>query len=343
MSVTIDLEQLLNSVSDESPAGYDLEYDPLFGEMERAAEGKQEQQFGDTIIPAEEPDWRELKTKSLQVLGQSKDLRAAVHLTRALIHTDGFAGLSDGLSLIMGFLDNYWEPLHPQLDPDDNNDPTIRINTLINLCDPLDFLAALSKIPVVSSSVMGKFSYRDILIASGTLQQGSSDSQELSLDQIDAAFRECSDEQNQKTLTYISNAAELVTAIETRLNELVGIDQSPDLTPLSSQLKQIGHEIAQRCGIESNMEPDQAIDDGVSTATGNKPNATLGLINNRDDVIRALEQINQYYEKQEPSSPIPLLLERAKRLVKMDFYEIIQDLAPDGSSHFDFLWKREER
>ena len=339
----IDLEQLLNAASDETPAGPDLEYDPLFSEMERAAEGKGEQQFGDTIIPAEEPDWRELKKKSLQVLGQSKDLRAAVYLTRALIHIDGYAGLSDSLSLIKGFLDNYWENFHPQLDPDDDNDPTIRINTLINLCDPIDYLAGINRIPLVSSTVMGKFSYRDIQIANGALQATESDPQDLSIDQIDAAFRESPEAENQNTLTQITAAAELVSAIETRLNELVGMDQSPDLSSLGNLLKQIGHEIAQRSGIDSGSEATASANDGTPAAPVQNQSAAPGSINNRDDVIRALERISQYYEKNEPSSPIPLLLDRAKRLVKMDFYEIVQDLAPGGSSHFDFLWKQEER
>lgn len=340
MSVIIDLEQLLSAVSEEDPAGPDLEYDPLFGEMERTAEGKEEQQFGDTIIPAEDPDWRILKSKSLQVLAQSKDLRAAVHLTRALIHTDGFTGLTEGLSLIKGLLDNYWKTLHPQLDPDDNNDPTIRINTLINLCDPIDFLAELNKIPVVSSSVMGEFSYRDIQIANGFLQGGESDSRELSIDQINAAFRESTDKQNQNTLAQLSAAATSVSAIEARLNELVGIDQSPNLSALTSQLEQIRQEIAVRSGIDA--ESDQTTD-LAPVETANKSNTAPGSIDNRDDVIQALEEIRQYYEKNEPSSPIPLLLARAKRLVKMDFYEIVQDLAPGGSSHFDFLWQQENK
>ena len=37
-----------------------------------------------------------------------------------------------------------------------------------------------------------------------------------------------------------------------------------------------------------------------------------------------------YYERHEPSSPVPLLLKRAKRLVAKDFMEILRDLAPDG-------------
>jgi type VI secretion system protein ImpA len=337
LTATIDLEKLLSAVSEESPAGEDLEYDPLFGEMERASEGKEEQQFGDTIIPAEEPDWRELRHKALQVVQQSKDLRAAIYLTHALVHTDGFAGLADGLALIKGYIEGYWGTLHPQLDPDDNNDPTLRINTLINLCDATGMLAAISKSPLVSSSVMGRYSYRDIQIASGNLQATESDNQELSQDHIDAAFRECPAEETQLTLSNIRRAIDCVNNIETKLIELVSIEQSPNLSALLELLALLEKEIATRIGAESLTE--QRDQPAIETQA-QQQNTTPGVINNRDDVISALERINQYYYQNEPSSPIPLLLDRAKRLVKMDFHEIVQDLAPGGVSQFDFLWKQ---
>ncbi|MGD8911386.1 MAG: type VI secretion system protein TssA [Candidatus Thiodiazotropha sp.] len=336
MTTTIDLKKLLTAISEDNPAGADMEYDPLFSEMERASEGKAEQEFGDTIVPAEDPDWRELKDKALKVLEHSKDLRAAIHLTRALIHTDGFAGLTDGLELIKGYIDQYWESLHPQLDPEDNNDPTIRINTLINLCDPFETLAAINKIPVVSSTVMGTYSYRDIQIATGNLQSSDTDNQELVLDQIDAAFRECPEEQTQQTLSYIEQAIECVNAIETRLNQQVGIDQAPDFQSLVVLLKQQKKEVSNRAGVETFEEEMSEIE---IVEPMQQQSSSPGDINNRDDVINALERINQYYRKNEPSSPIPLLLDRAKRLVKMDFYEIVQDLAPNGMSQFDFLWR----
>ena len=45
-----------------------------------------------------------------------------------------------------------------------------------------------------------------------------------------------------------------------------------------------------------------------------------------------LDQACDYYRRYEPGSPVPLLLERAKRLVSMDFMQIIEDLAPDGAA-----------
>jgi type VI secretion system protein ImpA len=62
-----------------------------------------------------------------------------------------------------------------------------------------------------------------------------------------------------------------------------------------------------------------------------------GDILSREDVNRALDKICQYYEKNEPSSPIPLLLQRAKRLVSLSFVEILKDLAPDSMKQIDMV------
>ena len=53
--------------------------------------------------------------------------------------------------------------------------------------------------------------------------------------------------------------------------------------------------------------------------------------------MRALELICEYYANNEPSSPVPLLARRAKRLVTMDFMEILQDLAPEGVSQVEII------
>jgi type VI secretion system protein ImpA len=55
-----------------------------------------------------------------------------------------------------------------------------------------------------------------------------------------------------------------------------------------------------------------------------------GAINNKTDVINMIDKICDYYASHEPSSPIPLLLRRAQRLVDKSFVEILEDLAPDG-------------
>jgi len=55
-----------------------------------------------------------------------------------------------------------------------------------------------------------------------------------------------------------------------------------------------------------------------------------GSIQGREDIIRVLDQVCDWYARNEPSSPVPLLLVRAKRLVSKNFVELIQDLSPGG-------------
>jgi type VI secretion system protein ImpA len=47
-------------------------------------------------------------------------------------------------------------------------------------------------------------------------------------------------------------------------------------------------------------------------------------------VVQAIDRICQYYSRKEPSSPVPLLLRRAQRLVDKDFMAIIEDIAVDA-------------
>ena len=54
-------------------------------------------------------------------------------------------------------------------------------------------------------------------------------------------------------------------------------------------------------------------------------------------MIDALDRICTYYAQHEPSSPLPVLLQRARRLVGKSFIEIIEDVAPDGAGQFRHL------
>jgi type VI secretion system protein ImpA len=60
-------------------------------------------------------------------------------------------------------------------------------------------------------------------------------------------------------------------------------------------------------------------------------------VRSREDVLRAIEQICAYYAAYEPSSPVPLLLKRCKRLVNKDFMDIVKDLAPDALSQIETI------
>ncbi len=336
----VDIEDLLQALSPASPCGEDLEYDPAYGALERATLGKPEQQFGNTVVEAEPPNWLDVRRQALELLRRTKDLRVAAILTRALVRTEGWSGFRDGLSLIDGLLDRYWESVHPQLDPEDGNDPTLRVNTIFSLCDPVVMLEGLRAAPLVDSRVLGRFGLRDLQIAAREIpapNDGKTPVPEPMA--IEAAFQEVELDALQATANAIGQSRERLARIESRLLEQVGVGAAPDMTELAqliqSAQKAIAAPLARRTGLPAaseDMLAGAAPGQMAGTAGADPPTspATLNAINHRADVIRALDLLCDYYRRQEPSSPVPLLLNRAKRLVSKDFLEILQDLAPDG-------------
>ena len=73
-------EALLAPVSEAEPCGPNLEFDQDYGALARAAEGKPERQSGSAVIPAEDPDWREVETLAAALLERTRDLRVLAQL-----------------------------------------------------------------------------------------------------------------------------------------------------------------------------------------------------------------------------------------------------------------------
>lgn len=329
----VDLESLLNEISSDSPCGENLEYDAQFGEMERAAVGKPEQQFGSTVVPAEEPKWKDVQKLALELLTRTKDLRIAAELARSELALSGFVDFLKSLELICGYVDRYWESVHPMLDPDDDNDPALRVNTLESLCDEDKTLRSLRLSPIVSSRAVGRFSLRDVAVADGelTLPEGT---EAPDWTKINAAFEDCAIEQIRENCEAVRKAIEKLTALQTTFNGHVGAGNGINLSPLTALLKTAEHVYADqltRRGVSASgdeAETGEAEEgEGGEVAGGGK--RLSGNVTTREDVMVCLDKIVDYYKQYEPSSPLPLLLQRCKKLVSASFLEIIQDLAPD--------------
>ena len=75
-----------------------------------------------------------------------------------------------------------------------------------------------------------------------------------------------------------------------------------------------------------------------SVASYAEPGAGLpDRISSRDDVVKCLDLVVAFYDRTEPSSPIPHLARRVRRMVHMDFVELMEDLAPSGLKEFRLL------
>lgn len=346
MSV-IDVQKFLEPVSADSPSGENLEYDPTYTEMERAALGKPEQQFGDTVIAAEEPDWREVKSHSQELLGRSRDLRVALLFARSLLHTNGIQGFADGLAILQGLVEQFWGSVHPQLDPDDDNDPVIRVNTIAALCDPGSTLREVRDAILVRSRGLGNFSYRDILMAQGELPPPASGTKP-EMSNIEGAFADCNLDELRDTAEAVKQSLASSTAIEAYITDQVGTANAPNLSDLTDMLRSLARLLKDRLtnrGVSdappAEAEPEAELDaappehNGAATgapavAERAAPARLTGEITSREDVIRAIDKICDYYKRYEPSSPVPLFLNRAKRLASKSFLEILRDMTPEA-------------
>ena len=79
-------------------------------------------------------------------------------------------------------------------------------------------------------------------------------------------------------------------------------------------------------------DPDAAEDEAAEGEDALGRPIAVGAVKSREDAIRALDAVSEYFRRNEPSSPIPLFLERAKRLVSKDFLEVLADVVPDAVS-----------
>lgn len=347
-------------ISEELPCGEDLEYDPVFGEMERAAQGKGDQQFGETFVAAEAADWREVRKHVDDLLPRTKDMRVAVYLTRCLAQSDGLVGVESSLKLLRCYLEDFWEPLHPQLDASDNDDPTYRVNTLAMLCDTATVLNEIQACSLVSSRAMGQYGLLQIREAgethehepvepqnSGWADDDSADADEEepkgpSLAVIAAAFTDADPAVLQATEEAVRLSAEHVGAIEYLVTQKVGAAQAVSMKPLRSlfeEMLDLMQPQLERLGIGIEEEFPELVAENVGddatdqVAMARHQGIQLdGRISTRADAIKALDKVCEYFETSEPSSPLPLLLRRAQRLASKSFLEIIRDLAPDALS-----------
>lgn len=311
----MEIEKLLIPISDENPCGPDLGYTSDFMSLEYASQGKPERRIGDTVVPAEEPDWTDIKQRAEVLFLLTKDLRIAMLLTKALIHCEGMVGFASGLELIKRMVTGCWEFVHPRPDVEDGDDPTMRLNVLVSLTDPDTLLRDIRSVKFIHASNHLQLSMRDLLASLGKLPETGS---ETLISQIEMGNIIRAPE-NENSLQAMRGALDALENIRVFLLEKVGVERAPDFQILSDMLKTV----IPLGSISSVPEETPMSGSGIPTSFNDE-------IRSREDVIRMLEKISIFIERTEPANPASLLIRRAQSLMTKNFIEIIKDLAPQN-------------
>jgi len=322
----------LEDTSADSACGVDLEYDPSFRLLEDAVNGKPEAEYGKTVVAAVPADWTAANALCTELMSRSRDLRVVAFLSRARLAIVGMPGLADGLALASGLLERHWDDVHPQLDASDGNDSTARINALAAFVDTSGLVGELLDTPLLPQlpSQTLPVTLREWFYATGDMMPPAARAV-MSLAEIEAATAAAID---RAVLLKVAFSAALKHAerIETVLAEHVVMAQSLDLVALKTPLRR-GEALLGECltklGIDKSPEPD-AIDPAQATPVTGTSAASANQLATRADVIATLDRLCDYYARHEPSSPVPLLLHRARGLVDKSFVDLLKDLAPEG-------------
>ncbi|HVG19894.1 MAG TPA: type VI secretion system protein TssA, partial [Blastocatellia bacterium] len=151
----VDVERLLAPVSDENPSGENLQYSGLHDEVREARRSEDNLEQGEWRRDTKAAEWHQVVNLTTDALAsKTKDLQICAWLCEALVKLYGFAGLRDGLRLMRGLHERFWESLYPEVD---DGDLEARINSLTWMERQAGL--ALKETPITKSVMGASYSF----------------------------------------------------------------------------------------------------------------------------------------------------------------------------------------
>jgi type VI secretion system protein ImpA len=320
--MAIDLETLLAPVSDEARAGPDLAYDPQRHAIEQAFEASVSIDASGIVDQRPDADWRQILDTIAALGARTKDVWLAVYFCRAAAEAGRLDQVELGVEFLGGLLDGYWEDMHPRLD---EYGIEARKSAFDALASAPKFAGPLRRIVYADHARLGCITGEDIerFHRGGESEDGyglframledAGVRQALihgaaRIERIDAAFR----------------------AIDETLMARAGSRNATDFTPLYDVL--VAQKLALRNFVPAPLAeanaPQTDADAEVPESGAMQPIG--GTVRSREDVLRLLELVLDYYRRHEPSSPVPMLIERARGWIGLDFMAVLEDIAPSA-------------
>ncbi|MBL0419610.1 type VI secretion system protein TssA [Ramlibacter sp. AW1] len=329
-----DLKPLVDSLLQPlpgtgGPCGPDLELEPDFQQLERAAQGKPETQFSEAVPP----NWKDVQQRAESVLARSRDLRAAVLWVRAVVSQQGFPALEPGLALVEGLLGRFWDHLHPL--PDDG-DPYARMNALALLAEPGALLGDLRRSTFFNLPGIGELRTRDIEVGLRLMPPRTGEAP-LAREQLSDMLRDATGAQPSLREASRGALARLQAIAGMAASHATADTPPPDWKALQKLLEGTESLMPQEPSLpagtlpaDSGQEQAQAHAAAFDGAPSAGASRLASGVRSREDAVRAIDMICDYLERAEPTNPAPLFLRRARRLISHSFLQLVKELAPEA-------------
>ncbi len=346
----VDLDVLLTPVEGENPSGESVRYAGIYDEIKEARRADDMLGRGDWQTELKIADFRRVIDLAVPALStQTKDLQLGVWLTEALAMQHGFPGLRDGLKLLAGLQDNFWETLHPEID---EGDQEARANAITWL--DTQALMAVKSAPITGVEGYSYLDWEDAQKFDIPENLDSLDSvrrQEiLNLkEQAEKERRVTGDLwRKERALTRRASVEAVNHTIDEcwlALNELNLIieakyerNQTPGLSNLKKVLDEVHSQVKMLLTDKRAEEPDEIEaeageevigEDGIAVPGASGVASASGAIQSRKDALKRLDDIAAFFKKTEPHSPVAYLVQRAVKWGNMPLDIWLQDVIKD--------------
>ncbi len=369
----MNIEPFLTPLDDPAPSGVELRNDARFHALERALEPASRAARTDkdgTVNVHPQVDWQDVLDSAADLAESGRDLRLLVIVARALANTDGYRGLAQGLDLIAQSIDAFWESIHPELrDRPDAAEATLRRSNALKQLenDENGLLGDLAMGALLMPRGLGPVRGEDVAKAGlsdfevmneapsglGEVEKAAIRERHAArVNRVTAACRALAAEEPERAAELISaisaaDAARL--ALEAKYSDKAGLANGMGL-----QFGALGTFLGRlRATLDRLARPDDAATEPAVEAPASVPAAPsnpsaapatapaltpggviAGGVNSRRDVEKALDMIIAFYERTEPSSPIPHIARRLRKMVPMNFVQLMEEIAPSGMKEF---------
>ncbi len=330
-------EDILAPIAGENPSGIDLRYDTKLliydkiREARRQDDGLAQGDWQSERKVANYPLVRQLAQDMLATV--SKDLQLAAWLTEALLATEQYAGLHQGLTLCHSLLTNFWDTVYPVIE---DGDRELRAKPLSWIGSFLDL--PLRSAPMVSAGYSW-FAYKDSRLV-GFEDQAKTDKDrkarakliddgKIAPETFDKAFAETPKAFYLKAEKDLDRCLTELESLETFCNEKFE-DDAPPFGKLRTALTDVRHTIHGFLNKKRETEPDPveevpvvetpvAIETTETEATPAPASAAVFAnmsVAEPADIRQAVASIAAgaaFLRKREPLSPAPYLILRGLR------------------------------
>jgi type VI secretion system protein ImpA len=343
-AAVIDVDVMLEPIPGDIAAGENLQYAGLHDEIREARRADDALAQGDWQRELKTADWDHVFSLSRDALAQkTKDVQIAAWLTEAAIHTQGLAGLRDGLKVVRGLHERFWDGLFP---PAEDGDLEARANSLAWL--DRQAAAALQEVAVTKTPA-----YTILQLEEAKKLDLPPNATSLTPEAIDALNQERQRAINdgrpsteaflkarnatrrafyEEAAARVAECREELKALDRVVDEKFGRD-TPGFGELQKSLEKVGGWIDKTVKEKRIEEPDpsdtSSAEEGGEAAAG--IGGTTGPIKTRQDALRRLAEVADYFRRTEPHSPVSYLVQRAITWGQMPLDAWLGDVIKDGA------------